>query len=179
MTDKAIIDALNMAQNTDFLKINFTNYDFGVTTSISINDIIALINRQQAEIDDARIGVKSYKGKYESAVKTARELQTLVDEQQAEIENLQKELASKGLKYSLLEREKAEDISGFVDDLKLARAEAIKEFEDEVEYEILHKEYWKEHKDTSLIWLNGYEQCMRDVRVMLKDKVKEMVGEDK
>ena len=42
----------------------------------------------RAEIEDARIGVKSYKGKYESAVKTTRELQTLVDEQQAEIERL-------------------------------------------------------------------------------------------
>ena len=59
---------------------------------------------------------------------TSKDILDLINRQQAEIENLQKELASKGLKYSILEREKAEDILGFVDDLKLARAEAIKEF---------------------------------------------------
>lgn len=58
-----------------------------------------------------------------------------------------------------------------------AKAEAIKEFAEDVEYELLHKEYWKDHPYTSQVWLNGYEQCMRDIRVMLKDKVKEMVGD--
>lgn len=56
---------------------------------------------------------------------------------------------------------------------------AIKEFANEFEYEILHKEFWNDHPHTSQVWLNGYEQCMRDMRVMLKDKIKEMVGDDK
>ena len=47
---------------------------------------------------------------------------------ESEVERLEKELASKNLEYSLLEREKAEDVSSFVDDLKFAGAEAIKEF---------------------------------------------------
>jgi hypothetical protein len=59
----------------------------------------------------------------------------------------------------------------------VVEAEAIKEFANEFEYEILHKEFWNDHPHTSQVWLNGYEQCMRDMRVMLKDKLKEMVGE--
>lgn len=46
---------------------------------------------------------------------------------QAEIERLQKELASKCLEYSLLEREKVEDILVFADDLKRVKSEAIKD----------------------------------------------------
>jgi hypothetical protein len=59
------------------------------------------------------------------------------------------------------------------------KSEAYKEFADEIDYEILHKEFWNAHPHTSQVWLNGYEQCMRDIRVMLKDKLKELVGEDK
>lgn len=52
----------------------------------------------------------------------------LISRYQAEKERLQKELASKCLEYSLLEREKVEDILVFADDLKRAKSEAIKEF---------------------------------------------------
>ncbi len=52
----------------------------------------------------------------------------LISRQQAEKERLQKELVSKCLEYSLLEREKVEDILVFADDLKRAKSEAIKEF---------------------------------------------------
>ncbi len=47
-----------------------------------------LINRQQAEIEDVRNGVKSYKGKYKSANKTAMELQDVIKKKDAEIETL-------------------------------------------------------------------------------------------
>ena len=48
--------------------------------------------------------------------------------QQAEIERLQKELALKGLEYTLLERDRAKDICDFAEELKTIKAEAIKEF---------------------------------------------------
>lgn len=60
----------------------------------------------------------------------------LINRQQAVIERLKEGLASKNLEYSLLERERAEDISGFVYDLKFARAEAIKEFAERLKEEI-------------------------------------------
>ena len=91
ITDKQIIQALNTATNVDGLQICCIDYENNPKNVIYLSiksDILDLINRQQAELEDARIGVKSYKGKYESAVKTAKELQTLVDEQQAEIERL-------------------------------------------------------------------------------------------
>lgn len=52
---------------------------------------------------------------------------SLLNRQQAEIERLQKELASKCLEGSLLEREKVEDILVFADDLKCVKSEAIKD----------------------------------------------------
>ena len=91
----------------------------------------------------------------------------LINRQKAEIERLREELASKGLKYSLLEREKAEDISGFIDDLKLARAEAIKEFA-----ERLKKEKY------SVCAGHGMSECVVSV-YDINNLVKEMVGEQK
>lgn len=90
----------------------------------------------------------------------------LINRQQAEIKRLQS---------------KCEDCAGctqWLCDCSNVRADAIKEFAGEFEYEIIHKEFWSNHPYTSQVWLNGYEQCMRDIRVMLKDKVKEMVGEE-
>lgn len=83
----------------------------------------------------------------------------LINRQQAEIERWRYQL-------ELVLKERAD------------HSEAIKEFASEFEYEIIHKEFWKDHPHTSQVWLNGYEQCMRDIRVMLKDKIKEMVGEE-
>ena len=34
----------------------------------------------------------------------------------------------------------------------------------------------KEHPNTSQTWLNGYEQCLRDMRVLLKDKIAKEMG---
>ena len=96
----------------------------------------------------------------------------LFSRQQAEIERLQQETKhTNDLRLEIFKNKSVWE--------HLARAKAIKEFANEFEYEILHKEFWNDHPHTSQVWLNGYEQCMRDMRVMLKDKLKEMVGEDK
>jgi uncharacterized FlaG/YvyC family protein len=92
---------------------------------------------------------------------TLGDVTAIINRQQAEIERLEKELASKNLEYSLLEREKAEDVSGFVNDLKLARAEAIKEF--------------AERLKTNL----EYDYCSysQDLIILINDTEKELVGE--
>lgn len=100
-------------------------------------------------------------------IKLTKDALDLINRQQAENESL----------YESLDY-RAEKIRELEDELKTSKAEAIKEFASEFEYEIIHKEFWKDHPHTSQVWLNGYEQCMRDIRVMLKDKVKEMVGEE-
>jgi hypothetical protein len=106
----------------------------------------------------------------------------LINRQQAEIERLER---VNGDLLKIADTRKKANFSLLVENTSLkkkirtARAEAIKEFANEFEYEILHKEFWNDHPHTSQVWLNGYEQCMRDMRVMLKDKLKEMVGEDK
>lgn len=66
----------------------------------------------------------------------------LINRQQAELERLQKELASKCLEDSLLEREKAEDILVFADDLKRVKSEAIKEFAERLKKEAVTKCDW-------------------------------------
>ena len=66
------------------------------------------INEQIEEIEEARIGVKSYKGKYESASKTAKELQTVIAEKEAEIERL----------LQKLQQPQAEAIKEFAERLK-------------------------------------------------------------
>lgn len=45
----------------------------------------------QTEIEEARIGVKSYKNKYESAVRTAKEYQSVIKEKDEEIERLKED----------------------------------------------------------------------------------------
>lgn len=71
------------------------------------------------------------------------------------------------MKYSLLEREKVEDISGFVDDLKLVRAEAIKEFASEIINDLLPK------------IMVGYDEKALQISLAISNKAKEMVGEGK
>jgi DNA polymerase elongation subunit (family B) len=95
-----------------------------------------------------------------------RDIDNLLNRQQAEIERLKEEVASKSLKCSLLEREKAEDISGFVDDLKLVRAETIKELEAKI-HEKLHEAEMH----------GNFEPVV--TREMFDSVVKEMVGEGK
>jgi antirestriction protein len=110
----------------------------------------------------------------------------LINRQQAEIERLQKNeikdidkiMAIVNSQYARIKRLKGYN-KDLQDEMHKAQSEAIKEFANEFEYEILHKEFWNDHPHTSQVWLNGYEQCMRDMRVMLKDKLKEMMGEDK
>ena len=45
----------------------------------------------QTEIENARVSVKSYKGKYESAVRAAKEYQSVIAEKDAEIERLKED----------------------------------------------------------------------------------------
>lgn len=143
MTDKEIMYAnplewkLMVAKNTGHTKVTYDEL---------LNELVEAINRQQAELEDARIGVKSYKGKYESAVKTAKELQTLVDEQQAEIEELKKVVI--------------DDYASEYD--SKIRAEAIKEFKNKVENDI--------------VTLLGKSNCTDFVNC-LDYRYKEMVGE--
>jgi hypothetical protein len=117
-----------------------------------------LINRQQAEIE-------RLKHEREVLIEDIHHSADQINEQLEEIERLTINMNAFGLGMKR-EKERADT----------TRAEAIKEFADEIDYEILHKEFWNDHPHTSQVWLNGYEQCMRDMRVMLKDKLKEMVG---
>lgn len=80
-----------------------------------------IINRQQRQLDNYSHNVRNMSKDFIEQYK-------IIQEQQAEIKRLKEEVASKTLKCSLIEREKAEDILDFVGELKLARAEAVKEF---------------------------------------------------
>ena len=169
MTDKEIIKALEnrFAEtfDTGWAKIQHNE----------LSNLIDLINRQQAEIerlnyiitrDNQRQTEKEQKDGdciltlYELYDKEIAENKKL----KAEIERLKEKVASKSLKCSLLEREKAEDISGFVGELKLAKAEAIKEFADRL----------KEHLKG-----NGGLYCVTTMNAKIDNLVKEMVGDDK
>jgi hypothetical protein len=108
-------------------------------------------------------------------------------EELAEIERLQKELSAKmpSEEYpfkvkvgnnSEIHSKSIEDYDRLLIDIS---AETIKDFANEFEHEILHKEFWNDHPYTGRVWLNGYEQCMRDIRVILKDKLKEMADDTK
>jgi hypothetical protein len=61
--------------------------------------------------------------------------------------------------------------------VNLIKSEAIKEFADKLEYEILRNESWNDYPETNQEWQNGYKQCVVDIRVLLKDMVKKMVGD--
>ena len=124
------------------------------TERMAIENALDLINRQQAEIERLNVELVGMRGACNS-------YKMHYDNAKAEIERL---------------RENNKAIMQTIADV---HTEAIKEFANEFEYEILHKKFWNDHPHTSQVWLNGYEQCMRDMRVMLKDKIKEMVGEDK
>ena len=91
-------------------------------------------------------------------------------------ETLQKYITTLQAEIKDLQKVVVEDFASEYDNK--IKAEAYKEFADEIDYEILHKEFWNAHPHTSQVWLNGYEQCMRDMRVMLKDKLKEMEGDN-
>lgn len=110
-----------------------------------------------------------------------RDALNLIVCQQAEIERLREELASKDLKYSLLEREKAEDISGFVDELKLVRAEAIKELAQQMKKRFLKLEYRAKTPRKTIRIEELQEQMdwvLHSVSIETIDNlVKEMVGE--
>ena len=93
-----------------------------------------IVSKQQIELVLKRNTINDLNNKLTEKQSENEKLQSLctskdaiVKEQQAEIERLQKELASKCLEDSLLEREKVEDILVFADDLKRAKSEAIKD----------------------------------------------------
>ena len=111
MNDEDIKKALDEFQYR-ILKINLSYHIFESERE-TLKDAIDLINRQQAEIKQLK------------SLCTSKDV--IINEQEAEIERLEKELASKCLEYSLLEREKVEDILVFADDLKQAKSEAIKD----------------------------------------------------
>jgi hypothetical protein len=91
----------------------------------------------------------------------------VINRQQTEIERLKEEVAFKSLKCNLLEQEKAKNISSFVDDLKLVRAEAIKEFADRLK------------ADTNKTWYYELENDTHNARALerVDELVKKMVGE--
>lgn len=115
MSDQEIIRALEcIASEENVLCDSCPNKKFYLLECHrqGAKNALDLINRQQAELDnyshniknltesnmqlhkeieDVRIAVKSYKGKYESAVETARELKLVIAEKQAEIERLTEE----------------------------------------------------------------------------------------
>jgi chromosome segregation ATPase len=57
-----------------------------------IHNLSDQVNEQLEEIEEVRIGVKSYKGKYESTVRAAKEYQSMIKEKDAEIERLLQKL---------------------------------------------------------------------------------------
>ncbi len=117
-----------------------------------MKNALALIKHQQAE--------------RETMLKDLQFRTNQVIEQQADVERLQKELALKGLEYHLLERERAKDISGFVDDLKLVRAEAIKEFAERLT------------DKASIYRVNGFDYAWQITQEDIDNLVKEMVGDE-
>lgn len=48
---KDVINIMNDAKNVDFLRINFINYEKHSQVGISVNEIIDILNYQQAEIE--------------------------------------------------------------------------------------------------------------------------------
>lgn len=124
------------------------------------------LKERQAEIEEARIGVKSYKGKYESAVETVKELQTVIAEKDATIKGLQR------LLYSFLDTRNGNVVR--ITDTKLEvikkpiKAEAIKEFEKRFENKINEIDFPK---------YAVVEKMLVICKQMMNDIVKEMVGE--
>jgi hypothetical protein len=128
------------------------------------DNALDLISRQQAEIKEFRIAVKSYKGKYESAVKTAKELQTVIAEKDAVIERSER---SNSISQHLLSD--AYDSVERLDKLnETIRAEAVKEFEKRFEDKINEIDFPK---------YAVVEKMLVICKQMMNDIVKEMVGE--
>jgi hypothetical protein len=160
MVDKDIIKALeccgknHITGSTDACEHCFLQNSAMCVTEL-IYKTLDLINRQQAELSDARIGVKSYKGKYESAVTAAKELLIVVAEKESVIERLKK--ANEG--YAELERGR------YVTGYKKIRDEAIRYFTDRL----------KEKKQSICVG-HGVTECVVSV-YDINNLVKEMVGE--
>lgn len=128
-----------------------------------------IINRQKAEIESLR---KAILDADYSSITALKAKQNWHIENSEYIRKLNEENDKLKDMYYSMQSTLAKMSMG----VEQAKAEAIKEFANEFEYEILHKEFWNDHPHASQVWLNGYEQCMRDIRVMLKDKLKEMEG---
>ncbi len=145
MTDNEIIKALE-----DMIK--FASYVEDIET---LSMVLDLITRQKAEIERLEYQKECLEATSEFQAKTIEQQSIIITCQKEEIDMLHSDYTYKFVR-------------------KKAKAESIKEFVSEFEYEIIHDEFWNKHIDVSQTWLNGYEQCRRDMRVMLNDKLKEM-----
>jgi hypothetical protein len=89
MTDAEIIKALECCSTTETCDQCPLWSESCNNGSVLHKYSLDLINRQQAEIEDARNGVKSFKNKYENALDVVRDKQELI----AQLENDKEKLA--------------------------------------------------------------------------------------
>lgn len=161
MTDEEIIKALEVCgkdQHCTYCPLYKVQKEDGLGCIRNLKIYaLDLINRQQAEIEDARIGVESFKLKYSNAVMTAKELQLVIAEKQAEIEGLQKAI-------EVLEI--MTDQHDYY--LRKAKSEAIKEFTERFENKINEIDFPK---------YAVVEKMLVICKKIMNDTVKEMVGE--
>lgn len=128
----------------------------------------------QTEIENARVSVKSYKGKYESAVKTAKELQTLVDELRHEREVLLEDIHHSAdqineqieeierLNIRLRkERHQFADIGKMYSEI---RAEAIKEFWSRLQGIAYQSSDWSHGEHPMVVELDDAEEIYEEMR---------------
>jgi SMC interacting uncharacterized protein involved in chromosome segregation len=144
MTDNEIIKALECCLNDETALCNKcplkNECDDNPLDDVKARYSLDLINRQQAEIENyshnvkqlvsdirnyqidlqaMRISANSFKSKYKSAINTAKELQTVIKEKDAEIETLKAEqMMADGYADALVEITKAEAIKEFAERLK-------------------------------------------------------------
>lgn len=92
---------------------------------VALVETLNLVLYQKAELTEALIGVNSFKSKYDAAKDTARDLQSVIKEKDAEIEKL-KEDCTKGADALIREMIKS----------RTAKTETIQEYTDKLEKEL-------------------------------------------
>lgn len=168
---KALECCIKAKTNADCEALKCPFYDNEIDICMYVNNeeviyasALDLINRQQAELSDAHIAVKSYKGKYESAVKTAKELQTLVDELRHEREVLLEDIHHSADQIN----EQIEEIERLNSDLRIWKDIAYRE----TEYvEITESEAIKNYLETC------EKTAISNAAKVAKAKFLEMAGE--
>ena len=122
----------------------------------------AEIERLNIELQSMRSAANSYKMHYEKA--------------QTEIERLQKEIEVKDNIYQRNIGLRKKRIFDLIDELKKAKSEAIKEFEEELEYFILNEdvEIVKPKCKYYGSYINGANQFRHQIKNGIKKLVKEM-----